>query len=300
MRITLRQLQIFLAVAEAGTTAAAADRLALSQSATSAALNDLEDMLRTRLFDRVGKRLLLNDSGRMLLPQSRQVLDAAATIECQFLDTDGINDVGSLHIGASTTIGAYLLPAILAAVSRGTGAHPRVTIANTADIALSVERFEVDMGMVEGPCHSPDLEVTPWIMDELVIVASPQHPILTGKSGKRVDLKSLRSAGWLLRESGSGTRETVEQTLLPHLHTLHPVGEFSNSEAIKHAAAEGLGLACMSRLIVSDLIAMGRLVQLQTSLPRLQRHFYLVHHRNKILSARLAHFLQFCRAWKPA
>ena len=114
MRISLRQLQIFVAVAESGSTTAAAELVALSQSAASAGLNELESMLQHKLFDRVGKRLLLNDNGRLLLPQARQMLDAAATIERQFGTLDG---PAGLRIGASTTIGIYLLPAILAAVS---------------------------------------------------------------------------------------------------------------------------------------------------------------------------------------
>ncbi|MFI4941306.1 MAG: LysR family transcriptional regulator [Burkholderiales bacterium] len=298
MRISLRQLQIFLAIAKSGSTAAAADLVALSQSAASAALNELESLLETKLFDRVGKRLLLNDNGRLLLPQARQMLDAATTIERQFNAPDDTTGAG-LRIGASTTIGIYLLPAILAAISpQKTTMHPRVTIANTADIAAAVENFDIDMGLVEGPCHQPALKVEPWIKDELVIVSAPDHPLLEGKANRRINIKTLGDAGWLLREAGSGTRESVEHALAPHLHALHAIGEFSNAEAIKHAAAEGLGLACLPRLVVRDFLDTGRLVQLQTTLPPLSRHFYLIHNRHKILSARLTHFLQSCRGWK--
>lgn len=298
MRISLRQLQIFVAVAESGSTTAAAELVALSQSAASAGLNELESMLQNKLFDRVGKRLLLNDNGRLLLPQARQMLDAATTIERQFGVADG---AAGLRIGASTTIGIYILPAILAAVSKGSPElHPVVNIANTADIANAVENFDIDMGLVEGPCHQPDLTVEPWIKDDLVIVCAPDHPIMCGKPNGRVNLKALRGAGWLLREPGSGTREAVEHALVPHLHTLREVGEFSNAEAIKHSAAAGLGLACLSLLVVRDMLDAGRLVQLTTALPPLTRNFYLIHHRHKILSARLEHFLKFCRDWKPA
>ncbi len=298
MRISLRQLQIFRAVAEAGSTTGAADLVPMSQSAASAALNELEGLLQANLFDRVGKRLLLNDNGRLLLPQARQMLDAAAMIERQF-GALGESSGAGLQIGASTTIGIYVLPAILAAISasRTTLLRPRVTIANTADIAIGVENFDIDLGLVEGPCHQPDLEVEPWIKDELLIVAAPNHPILAGKAKRRISVQALRDSGWLLREPGSGTREAVEHALVPHLHTLPAAGEFSNAEAIKHAAAEGLGLACLSRLVVRDFIDMGRLVQLHSALPPLSRHFYLIHHRHKMLSARLTHFLQFCRNW---
>ena len=304
MRLTLRQLQIFLAIAQSGTTTAAAETVSLSQSATSAALNELESGLATSLFDRVGKRLVLNDNGRLLLPQASQILDAANTIEQQFLDQNATSGAG-LRIGASTTIGIYLLPAIMAALStlgnKGqatSGTHyPNVTIANTGDIALAVSNFEVDIGLIEGPCHQYDLTLEPWISDELIIVCAPHHPILAGKPSDKVALKTLRSANWLLREAGSGTREAVEHALLPHLHHLQAAGEFGNSEAIKYAAAEGLGIACLSRRVVTDLLSIGRLVEMKTSIPKLERRFYLIHHQHKMLSARLAYFLDFCRHW---
>lgn len=294
MRISLRQLQIFTAVAESGSTAAAADVVALSQSAASAGLNELESMLKNKLFDRVGKRLILNDNGRMLLPQARQMLDAAASIERQFGVHEGPT---GLRIGASTTIGIYLLPSILAASSTPASQPPSVQIANTADIATAVENFEIDMGMIEGPCDQTELIVEPWIQDELVIVCSPHHPILSNAASK-IGVKPLREAAWLLREVGSGTRETVEQALIPHLHTLREAGEFSNTEAIKHASAAGLGLACLSKLAVRDMIASGHLIQLSTTLPPLHRHFYLIHNRRKILSSRLQHFIDYCRNWQ--
>lgn len=295
MRITLRQLQVFTAVAELGSTAAAADQVALSQSATSASLNELENVLGTPMFDRVGKRLVLNDDGRLLLPQARQMLDGAETIVRQFNSTDHIS---SLRLGASTTVGNYLLPRILAAAgAHRAGLHPVVTIANTGDIAAAVANFQLDLGLVEGPSHEPELAVEPWLTDELLIVAAPSHPILDKGRQAKVKLQALRETSWLLRESGSGTRETVEHALLPHLHELRPAAEFSNAEAIKHAAAAGLGLACLSRLVVQDLLATGALISLNTALPPLSRHFYLVHHQRKVLSARLEHFLALCRNW---
>ncbi len=294
MQITLRQLQIFTAVALSGSTAAAAQRIALSQSATSAALKELESVLGVELFDRVGKRLILNDSGRLLLPQSRQMLDAVHTIEQQFMSAD--NPSAGLYIGASTTIGIYILPKLLASqTGQSSQRNPRVSIANSAAIATAVAGFEVDIGLIEGPCHEPDVIAEPWLEDELVIVCASNHPILQGDPQRNVPLNDLHDAFWLLREQGSGTQEAVEQVLIPHLHQLHPAVELSNSEAIKHAAAAGLGLACLSRAIVAQQLASGKLVELNTPLPRLSRRFFLIYHRNKTLSLQLTVFLNHCR-----
>ena len=295
MRLTIRQLQIFLAVAQSGSTIAAADQVALSQSATSAALNELENLLDCRLFDRVGKRLILNDNGRLLLPQAAQVVDGTRMIEQQFL-APGMASGGSLQIGSSTTIGSYLLPSLIASYrQQHSELQVRVMIANTTDIVAAVVNFEVDVGLIEGPSHAVDLQVEPWIVDELLIVAAPQHT-LAGVD-KKLGVAQLRAAEWLLRESGSGTREAVEQALLPHLHYLQQSCEFGNSEAIKHATAAGLGISCLSHAVVADFLQSGRLVELKTSLPRLHRRFYLIHSKHKILSLRLMQFLAFCRNW---
>ena len=299
MRITLRQLSIFAAVADAGSTAAAAGRVALSQSATSAALNELEAVLEARLFDRVGTRLVLNDTGRGLLPQARAVLDGAAGIEREFGLGTAPGEAGApslLRVGASTTIGNYLLPTLIADWQRARpAAHVDVEIANTGAVAAAVARMEVDIGLIEGPSHEPDVIAQPWREDELAIVCAPSHPLLGGDPAKRLNVAALRQAAWLLREPGSGTREAVEQALQPHLHQLREGLHFGGTEAIKQAAVEGLGFTCLSLFAVQDLVALGRLVRVRTTLPRLVRRFWLIHHRRKQFSNSLAAFIDFCQ-----
>jgi DNA-binding transcriptional LysR family regulator len=299
MRLTLRQLQIFTAIADTGSTTAAGLHMALSQSATSGALNELEDLLDAQLFDRIGRRLLLNDNGRTLLPQARALLDGAHEIENQFGAGAAQGSPGvlatRLRVGASTTIGNYLLPAMIAGYQRAwPSTSIEVHIGNTRDIAVAVARLEVDMGLIEGPCHETELRVVPWVEDELVIVCAPSYAIDRTRPAGPVPLEALRQARWLLREPGSGTRETVEQALLPHLHYLEHETQFGSTEAIKQAAAEGLGLACLSLSAVKDLVALGRLATLDTALPKLMRRFYLIQHRQKRFSASLQRFAAHC------
>lgn len=299
MRITLRQLSVFTAVADAGSTTAAAGRVALSQSATSAALNELESVLGARLFDRVGTRLVLNDTGRGLLPQARAVLDGAAGIEREFGLGMAPGEAGApslLRVGASTTIGNYLLPTLVARWQRAQPrAHVDVEIANTAAIAAAVARMEVDVGLIEGPSHEPELVAQAWREEELAIVCAPSHPLLQGDPARRLNVAALRQATWLLREPGSGTRGAVQQALQPHLHDLREGLHFGGTEAIKQAAVEGLGFTCLSLFAVQDLVALGRLVHVQTTLPRLVRRLWLVHHRRKQFSRSLAAFIDFCQ-----
>lgn len=297
MRLTLRQLAVFVAVAEAGSTTAAGRRVALSQSATSAALKELEGVLDARLFDRIGTRLVLNDAGRALLPQARAVLDGAAGIEREF-GLGGGEALGSapLRVGASTTIGNYLLPALIASWRRAwPHSQVDVQIGNTGEVAAAVARLDVDLGLIEGPCHEPGLAVEPWREEQLVIVCAPDHPALRGDPRRRLGVGELRRVPWLLREPGSGTREAVEHALLPHLHQLDEGLRLGGTEAIKQAAVEGLGFTCLSLFAVRDLVALHRLVVVQTTLPRLARRFYLVHHARKQFSRSLARFVRHCR-----
>ena len=298
MKLTLRQLEVFVAVAEHGGTTAAAGAIALSQSATSAALLELERALDVRLFDRIGTRLVLGDVGRAMLPQARAVLGGAQALEREFAGGAG---AAPLRVGASTTIGNYLLPTLIKRyLDAWPGMHTEVRVANTSDIVGAVSRLEVDLGFIEGPCHDPEVESTPWREDELVIVASPGFKgSATGATGvtgapARFGVAELRAATWLLREPGSGTREAVEHALLPHLKQLHEGLRFGDTEAIKLACANGLGLTCLSIATVEDWLTSGRLVRLQTTLPRLVRPLFLIHHRRRQPSANLQRFVAHC------
>lgn len=302
LRLTLRQLQIFVAVAGCGSTTAASTQLALSQSATSSAINELERLLSQSLFDRSGKRLLLNNNGRDLLPRAQALLDAAITIEQSA--QDGLAQAHSLRIGASTTIGNYVLPSLLRQFLQQPATPPsawqsHVLIGNTEVVCEAVAAFELDVGLIEGPAHLPTLSMTPWLQDELLLVSAPDTPRETDPQNANaqtadvstVSLDALRERVWLLREQGSGTRESTDQLLLPYLNSYKRSLVLGSSEAIKLAAAEGLGVACLSHWVVADFIATGRLQVIASPLPPMRRQCYLVVHRDKSNTPALRHFV---------
>lgn len=296
LHLTLRQFEIFCAVAQSGTTVAAAEAVALSQSATSAALQQLEQSLGVQLFERVGKRLVLNDAGRALLPQALSVLEQARSIE-QAFSARTANMPVRLRVAASTTIGTYALPEVLARLAR---THPLVRvdlqIANTQEVGDAVLAMEVDMGLIEGSSHWQGLEVEPWLRDELVIVASPQDPLTEQARSKPLGVAALRKAAWLLREAGSGTREMVEHALLPHLHQLPAAATLGSSEAIARCVEQGLGISCLSRVLVQSQLQTQALEILPTTLPRMWRHFSLVQRAGKRRSPALQAFVDACKA----
>lgn len=277
MRLTLRQLQVFIAISDHGSTAAAGQAIALSQSASSAALQELEAHFGTPLFDRISRRLVINAHGRALLAPARALLVNAGDLQRQLAAGSHIDHPDTplrLQLAASTTIGNYLMPARIAALlAQMPQAEVDLRIENSASVVAAVERLEVDAGLIEGPCHARGLEVIAWQRDPLVIVGAGRG----GQAGAWT-LAELRKARWLLREPGSGTREVVDQLLLPHLHGYARSLQLGNTEAIKQAAVAGLGLACLSRHAVREALALGTLQELQAPFPPLQRTLWLLRH----------------------
>lgn len=294
LRMSLRQLEVFVATARAGSTRAAADQVARSQSAASAALADLEAVLGVPLFDRVRRRLVLNENGRALLAKAASLLDQADEVQQLF----GLEHATPLRVAASLTIGEVLLPDL---VARWKAAHPasavQIRIGNTSEVIAAVAAFEVDLGFIEGPQTHPDLVLRPWLSDEMVVVAAATHPLARSR---RVELAALRAAQWALREPGSGTRETVDRWLLEHLGPVEIGFEFGSTEALKRLVAAGAALGCLSRLAVADSLADGSLVELRTGLPPAKRRLAIVVHRDKHLGRGTEDFLRHCTAAQRA
>lgn len=287
LRLNLRQLEVFVAIARAGSTLGAAQRVARSQSATSASLAELESSLGTALFERTGRRLVLNESGRGLLPGAIALLDEAAELQGMF----AADRVLPLRAAASLTIGEYLLPGYIASWQHD---HPtsavHLTIGNTSKVIESVLAMEVDIGFIEGPQTHPALQVRRWLEDELIIVAAPGHALAARAASKN----QLAGATWILREPASGTRQAADAWLLEHLGPLHVQFELGSTEAIKRLAAAGAGLACVSRHAVTAELAGGGLVELRTRLPRSRRRLAIAVRRDRRLGHTAAGFIRHC------
>lgn len=181
MHITLRQLEVFAEVLKSGSTTQASQKLALSQSAVSAALTDLEGQLGVQFFDRVGKRLVVNEHGRLLYPRVVALLEQAGEIEQLFR-----NDNGAIRVYASSTIGNYILPEIIARYRRDFPDLPlELSVGNTQDVVNAIIDFRVDVGFIEGPCHMAEIVTEPWLDDELVVFAAPDNALAKARSASR-------------------------------------------------------------------------------------------------------------------
>ncbi len=287
LRLTLRQLEVFSATARAGSTRAAADKVSRSQSAASSALADLESLLGVPLFDRVGRRLVLNENGRAFLPRAAALLDQALEVESLFAGEHATR----LRMASSFTIGEYLLPPLIAGWKE---AHPRsqvqLDIANTRDVLRLVADFDVDVGFIEGTGSHPSLHIRHWMNDEIVIVAAPGHPL----AGKSASLKQLAAASWIVREQGSGTREATDRWLTARLDQINISLELGSNEAIKRTVASGLGLGCLSRHAITDAVTSGVLVMISSPMPPMQRSLSMVVHQSKQLGSTALDFVRHC------
>ena len=290
MRMTLKQLEVFVAIAQEGSVQAASQRLHLTASATSMALADLERQLECRIFDRVGRRIQLNDSGRQLLPQALDIVSRCEDME--HLARDEHASGGLLRLGASLTLGSYLIPRLMGQHLLRQGA-PRLSleVGNSHYMIERLLKFQIDIAFIEGYCHDPEIEVMPWRDDELVIFAAPSHPLA---QKEEVSLADLAAADWILREPGSGTREVFDHLVLGHLSHLHLAMELSHTEAIRCLIETGYGISCLSRLSVAAALQSGHLVELKTPLTHLQRQFLILVHRRKYRGQRLQDFLAAC------
>ena len=296
MKYSLRQLEIFVAISKTQSVSRAAEALSLSQSATSTALSELERQFDLQLFDRVGKSLRINETGMQLLPRAVELLDRAKEIENLLQGHVGF---GHMKIGATLTVGNYLATIL---VARFLQEHPesriQLQVHNTSTIVQQIVNHELDLGLIEGDCHHPDIEVKPWIADELVVFSAPNHPLakLSQISPSTITIEQLLQEPWILREKGSGTRETFDRAFYNHHASLNIRLELEHTEAIKRAVESGLGIGCISRLALKDAFRRGSLVPLVIPELNLGRYFYFLWHKQKYQTTGMREFIASCIA----
>lgn len=277
--MTLEQLRIFVAVAERGHVTRAARDLNLTQSAVSASISALEDRHRVRLFHRVGRGVELSPDGAAFLGEARAVLAQAGRAGQALDDLAGLRR-GAVRIAASQTVASYWLPQRMAAFA---DAHPGVslalTVGNTAQVAAWVAGGVCDLGVVEGEAGGEAFEVLTLEGDALSLYAAQGHPLAARASVKADD---LAGHAWILRETGSGTRATLEATLAARgvdVGALRVLVELPSNEAVLAAVESGLALTGLSDLAAAPHVAAGRLRRLAFDLVR--RPFRLLTHRER-------------------
>lgn len=289
IRLTLRQLEVFVSIAnQQGHVTRAAQAIGMTQAAASMAIADLEHQLDARLFDRAGKQLMLNETGRILLQRAQAVLDRAA--EIQMLAAGG-KSVFDIRLGASVTVGNHLLPPVLARFKQSfPNGQIRVMRYNTDQVLAQLSDFSIELGFVEGPVEDSRFLTFPWKKDKLAIFAAAGHPL----ARKKLTAADLAEAAWVMREPGSGTRKVFERSLAALGIVPRIALELEQPAAIRECVKAGLGLGCLSRLELDDAIADGQIVPLKAPLLDLDRDINIVLHRQKYVSEAIGTILQLC------
>ncbi len=269
MKFTLRQLHIFLAVAKYQNISRAAESLHISQSAASEALNNLEKSYNVCLFNRQKNKLSLSPIGQTL-----RIEGESLWAHCQSFDNrlTNHNEMGHIKVAASFTIGNHLATRYLGGyLNQFPGANVQLETANTPEVIAKVLNYDVDIGMIENEVQEKDLELIPWREDELVVFCAANHPLARKK---RLEDKDIREAKWILREPDSGARQTFEKALSNLLPKIQIYLEFKHNEAIKNAVESGLGIGCLSRIVLNKNFANGDLIPLTLPNRDMKRTFY--------------------------
>ncbi len=258
MALNLHLLRLFAAVAHHSSFSRAAAALHISQPAVSKGIREFESQVGARLLERGAGGVRLTEAGQRLAEQARTLFAAERAAEEELDALRGLQR-GTLAIGASTTIATYLLPPLLGAFYRD---HPtielRLTSANTQNVAELMANRDLDIALVEGPTLGFQLIAQPWLQEELVLIAAPNHRLARLRPG--AVLQALQSEMLLVREPGSGTREVVSAALTAHDIRLERTIEIGSTEAIKQMVAAGFGVAIVSAAAAADQIALGRVI----------------------------------------
>lgn len=292
--MTLDQLRIFVAVAHRQHVTQAAQALNLTQSTVSGAIGALEARHSVKLFDRVGRRIELTQAGRVFLEEAQAILRLVDKAEATLNDLSSLRR-GLVRIHASQTIASYWLAHRLA---RFRHAHPqidvRIEIGNTAEGASAVLAGDADIGFVEGVIDEPALAVQNVAQDSVVVVVGADHP--WAKTPPADSREIFTGTGWVLRETGSGTRSTLEGAMLKlgiRPSDIDIVMELPSNEAACAAVEEGQWATAVSESVARSRIAAGTLVALPVDLPA--RAFSIVRHKERHQTKACALFVDFVR-----
>jgi DNA-binding transcriptional LysR family regulator len=287
--MTLEQLRIFVVVAEHEHVTQAARDLDMTQSATSAAIAALEGRYGIKLFDRIGRRIALTEAGRQFLLEAKAVLQRASAAETVLADLAGLKR-GALSLAASQTVGNYWLPRV---IQRYRALYPGISLSlslgNTETVAVLVHDGAADLGFIEGEIDDPVLTVRLAAEDRLMLVVAPGHPWARTPPKSPED---FRTASWICRERGSGTRSILEAAL-PALGIAREdlrIGlELPSNEAVCTAVEAGEGATIISRLVAERALAAGLLVAIAVDLPR--RNFSILRHKERYVTAASSAFV---------
>ncbi|MEK5179068.1 selenium metabolism-associated LysR family transcriptional regulator [Paenibacillus odorifer] len=293
--MNFHQLHIFYTVSERGSFSAAAQTLHMTQPAVTMQVQALEDYFGTKLFNRSTKKIVLSEAGHTLMPYAlRSIQLMRETDQAMSAFTHMLE--GRLQLGASLTIGEYVLPRLLGPFGKQ---YPNISIMmkvmNTSQIMEEILKHQLNFGLIEAPVTHPDMEIEPVMGDELKLIVPYDHPLA---EQQEVTLEQVLHHPFVLREQGSGTRRVMEEQLFSKgldPGTMKIVMELGSTGAVKSAVEAGLGITIISTSSVKHEVALGLLKIVNISDASFKRQFYAIHLKSTLLPISAVTFLTYLR-----
>jgi DNA-binding transcriptional LysR family regulator len=291
------KLKVFCTVAETRSFSKTSEIIHLTQPAVSLQIQALEEIYETKLFDRSSSRVTLTPAGEVLYKYAKEILTLYSSAEKVIGEMTGLVK-GSITIGAGTTIGNYLLPSIITDFRK---THPKIKVhlfvANMQRVIELLNAGNINLGLVEGDVKRQKIVVEKLLSDELLLIAPPHHP---WAKRKEVSISELIEEPFILREAGSGTRQTIEKFLARHGITPQSMKVsmvLGSTEAIKAAVENGLGVSIISRWAARKENKYGTLNMLSFKEEKMLRNFSLITYKNSVSSHAVEEFLTYLKSY---
>ena len=287
MKLTLRQMEIFLNVVKSGHLTNVAKDMKLSQSAISMSIKEMENILGRPIFDRINKRLILNEIGRAFHKEISPLFKKLSDIEYEFKNS--LNK-GTIRVGASTTIVDYLMPSIICKYMNSyTDVKISLKEGNSKEIVRLIKNGSIDVGFVEGMVSDHEIITEKIGVDELVVVTADKS------LNETYYIDTLAQKRWVLREEGSGTREVFLNYIKEKVNPLNIFLELGHTESIKNILVNHSCLTCISKISVQDELKDGRLQKVKLHNFQCNRDFLMIYHKDKYHSGLFKKFSYFAK-----
>lgn len=288
--MNLRHLRVFIVVAETLNMSHAANKLFIAQPSVSQTISELEHHYNIKLFERLTRKLYLTPQGEQLYLYATHILNSFDEMEAT-LKNISVNH--HYKMGATITVGTCIMSNLQNYCKTH---HPGLSLSLFVDNTHAIESLillnKLDLAIVEGTVHSKDIHTEAIIDDQLVLACSPLHPLA---HKKKIHLSECLGLAFICREKGSGTREIFESQCLKKGVEINEVWTCNNSEAIKNAIIQNIGVSVISKMLIEKEVIEKQIKMIEISDLDLRRHFSLIYHKNKFISDNMLDLLDTCR-----
>lgn len=283
--MTLKHIKIFVTVYQEESITRAAEKLHMTQPATSLAIREMEEYYHTKLFERSGRGIRVTSAGTRLYPSAARLLSLYDEMDAEMKNWD---TSGRLRIGSSISIGSCILPQL---INRFSKKYPELELYVKVDSSDVIEQNilenHLDFALIEGSVHSEKLNSSVFLDDELVPVCSRFHPLAGAED---IELDSLKKEHFLMREPNSGTRQLADSSFALKNFQIKPTWESTSTVALINAVSIGLGISILPKRMLEKQLRMHQIASFTIHDLDLKRHYSLIYHENKFVSPTMQEF----------